>query len=640
MPHYIIKQSQHSDEKIIYLIDEKNQQETALSSQRSSFKEAKRILEQNAHEKPTAVVIFGAGNPHLIALTQKEFSVPIVVVAQDKKLTELAKTLLEKPAQDLHFLSEPALEPNEDRKQKWLDAIENIFKENPGAGKIILFLQNQREVQLNKQFFEEVKQYFLIKQNEKSINRSTFRKFEKIWLKNIIKNTRYNIESLPISSLRGIANGGHALVLGAGPSLQLDMPLIKKMQEDFFIIALDTTVKPLLLNGIVANAVISVDPQKINSRYLENLDDPRYGSGVDFYKNALLLAEPSICTHTLRSFTHRVAFDSFIPFYKFLCAFFGAKGEINCGGSVVSAAYELARVMNFSSITMCGVDFSFFLDHYHLTGTMYEQYWLENTRRFSTYEMNMTKLVSQEKLTAEKNPRGETIYMDTPMKLYREWFDNRDCKKHFNNCINASKTGADIKNFQRIPLEDVEKKLSLKKDNKKKMVLEKIETLRRSYKKNLLGHKENIYSTQAWEKFIDTAREIYKLLDAQSKEINANIDEIKTASKIKNPMSQERQKKISKAVEKLKKAAEKITSHTVIRDFISAAMQETINSIDDGDFDAIDKSSNENYAKEKSHDTMPQGIKYFVDFYTKLSSAALFNCQMMDRFLFSQKKMP
>ena len=656
MPTYTVKQSQHSDEKIIYLIDEKNQKETPLSSQRSSLKEAQRILDQHANEKPTAIVILGAGNPNLIKLSQKKFSLPIVVVAPDEKLIELGKTFLDEPFKGLHFLSDPILKPEENKKQKLLDEIESIFKKNPGAGKLILFLENQREVQLEKDFFAEVRKYFLIKQNEKSINRSTFRKFEKIWLKNVVKNSTYTVESLPINLLSGLANsgngesggnggnsgsGGHALILGAGPSLQLDIPLIKKLQDYFFIIALDTVVKPLLLNGISPDAVISVDPQKINSRYLENLDDPSYGNGAHFYENTLLFAEPSICTNTLRRFKHRVVFDSFIPFYKFLCAFFGAKGEVNCGGSVVSAAYELARVMQFSSVTLCGVDFSFFLDHYHLTGTMYEQYWLENTRRFSTYEMNMTKLVSQEKLTIEKNPRAEVVYMDTPMKLYREWFETRDCKKHFANCINASKTGVEIKNFKRVPLEDVCDELSLKKNDEekrnKKIILEKIETLRHNYKKKLLGPEENLYHTEAWKRFFETVKEVYKVLQTHRREINKNIDEIKIILKTKNPMNEEKSKKISKAIEKLKKTAGKMTEHVVVRDFISAAMQETINSVNDGDFGQLSKSSDDDSTKKKSHDMMRESVNYFVDFYTKLSSAAEFNCQIMDRFLFSQK---
>lgn len=91
---------------------------------------------------------------------------------------------------------------------------------------------------------------------------NTYKKFGKLWLKNIIKNlvfiseNREKIDTSPI-----IIDKKVILVTGAGPSLEEQIDFIKDIRENIFIASADTSLKILTNHSIIPDAVFTFDAQ-------------------------------------------------------------------------------------------------------------------------------------------------------------------------------------------------------------------------------------------------------------------------------------------------------------------------------------------------------------------------------------------
>lgn len=76
---------------------------------------------------------------------------------------------------------------------------------------------------------------------------------------NIMKNFSEVENALTIHPLKGFLKGHAAVFIGAGPSLNDHISFLNQYQNDFFLMAADAAVKPLLKNGIVPHMVVSTE---------------------------------------------------------------------------------------------------------------------------------------------------------------------------------------------------------------------------------------------------------------------------------------------------------------------------------------------------------------------------------------------
>lgn len=94
-------------------------------------------------------------------------------------------------------------------------------------------------------------------------NRMTIIKMGRLYAKNIFQN----IAQIPKSKKLDFSRIQKPfLVLGAGISLEDNFEMIKNLQEDFFIIAVDTALAYLLKKQIRIDLCVSVEPQLINQK--------------------------------------------------------------------------------------------------------------------------------------------------------------------------------------------------------------------------------------------------------------------------------------------------------------------------------------------------------------------------------------
>lgn len=83
--------------------------------------------------------------------------------------------------------------------------------------------------------------------------------------KNFIENIYKNLELLPkgyvVNALEGKFRDTPAIVIGAGPSLEKDLPLLKSIQNNAILISVDSALPVLLNNEITPHFVTTIDMQ-------------------------------------------------------------------------------------------------------------------------------------------------------------------------------------------------------------------------------------------------------------------------------------------------------------------------------------------------------------------------------------------
>lgn len=180
---------------------------------------------------------------------------------------------------------------------------------------------------------------------------------------NIILNFPQILDHPPFKHLIQQFTGKPAVIVSAGPSLEKNIHLLKELESRALLIAVDTSVKPMLAAGVRPHVVVTGDPQEMNSRHLRGLDLP------DVY----LIAEPQSPIASMRGWTGP----------KFICSFhdnmmqwvdrvLGDRGRVFVWGSVAVMAYDVAVKIGADPIVFIGQDLSFPGGRTYTSGTFFE----------------------------------------------------------------------------------------------------------------------------------------------------------------------------------------------------------------------------------------------------------------------------
>ena len=343
--------------QVIYY-QENNEKKRYLSSRYSPKKEAERIVaEENQSKEVSCVVLFGGGNFYLLKVILVKYKdIPVILIEKEKAIYELIKGDI------LNILPENDREIDKNFFVFYGNKIEEELKQviKQVSSVKIRFYHNKNQWLLSLDFYQSIKEIIISIQNQKSINKATFSKFETLWVRNVVQNTKKIIQSLPSYLLENCGKNEIGVVVGAGPSLAYDLEFLKEIQDFVVIIACDTSLKILLKKEIIPDFLVVIDPQKINSKYIENISEK-------IRKQIYIFCDSGICSKGLRNYKKVFMFDSLFAYYKYISLFFGRKGEIDIGGSVASAAYELARILRFKATIFSGIDLCYQSNAYHFT---------------------------------------------------------------------------------------------------------------------------------------------------------------------------------------------------------------------------------------------------------------------------------
>ncbi|TGK82127.1 DUF115 domain-containing protein [Leptospira noumeaensis] len=270
--------------------------------------------------------------------------------------------------------------------------------------------------------------------HKKDVNLATLTRFEKIWAKNICYNLPELSKFRPVSVLFGIAEGISIVVCGAGPSLSESIPELRKYRNQFLLLAVDTALPILTSFGVDPDLIFSVDPQALNSQYLE-----------DYTGNGILIFDPTSTYLSLRlDKGPNKGFVTSSPFPLIgLLERTGISeiGSVPFGGSVSTNAASLATLMGAKSIYLVGQDLSFTKGLAHSKGAVLEERlnYLES-RKFRREKHNYKQLFAlpQKKVTGNL---GETYITNEKMLIFKKWFEDHAKE---NPWTNLTKFGAKL----------------------------------------------------------------------------------------------------------------------------------------------------------------------------------------------------
>ncbi|MBI1778338.1 MAG: motility associated factor glycosyltransferase family protein [Proteobacteria bacterium] len=156
-----------------------------------------------------------------------------------------------------------------------------------------------------------------------------------------------------------------AVVVGGGPSLELTLPLLKRMRENVVVFSGGSAIRPLIRAGIEPDFHVELETSPTTTDILGEL-----GAG-DLFARVALLASNGMVPSALTVFkrTHLFVRDNSLS-----SGLLGDSAETipGCYPVVGNAAVGIAAALGFRRITLFGVDFGYRDPRrHHAAGTIY-----------------------------------------------------------------------------------------------------------------------------------------------------------------------------------------------------------------------------------------------------------------------------
>jgi hypothetical protein len=184
-------------------------------------------------------------------------------------------------------------------------------------------------------------------------SRNTVELMAEIWTPQVIKNVASFISNgKQALSLKNSVEGAVAIVIGAGPSLDKLLPMIREVQDKVIVFCAFKALKAVTAAGIDPDIVVCLDPkQKI--RHLESVDLNRVGA---------FLVEVACNAEMVATIAHRpiIPFGaSDIPLALVKSTGAADIPVIATGGSAVHGGLQAALLFGCRTIYFAGTDFGF-----------------------------------------------------------------------------------------------------------------------------------------------------------------------------------------------------------------------------------------------------------------------------------------
>ncbi len=315
-------------------------------------------------------------------------------------------------------------------------------------------IQNRAEVSTFKKFYTQTLSAVYSAMNSVNVNVNTGLRFGEVWQKNLISNSKVIAKAGGVDGLKDSFKGIPAVVVAAGPSLENNLPVLKKIAEKkkALIIAVDTALKILTKHSIVPHFVVSTDPQTLNSKHLT------FNTKGDL---PVLVADSSVSGEAFHRFKGKsILMDSVFRAWE-VYEREGVKfGRVKSGGSVSTTAVAFAVFVGANPVVIVGQDLSNTDLKHHARGSFLDEKILKMSDRFYTAEKWHFLLVySIPSIPVPAWGGNGTVKTDRRMIIYRDWLAKFSSAEKRQNpelkFVNSTEGGVHINGFEDKPLESV-----------------------------------------------------------------------------------------------------------------------------------------------------------------------------------------
>jgi hypothetical protein len=261
---------------------------------------------------------------------------------------------------------------------------------------------------------------------------------------NIARNASWYVATPGINTLKNRHANQPAIIISAGPSLRKNKHLLKDASGKAVLIAVQTTLQPLLEMGIEPDYVTSLDYHDICTRFFEKLP-----------KNLRteLIAEPKASTAVLDLYPGpmRILGNEFAD--QLLREIKLEKDRLRAGATVAHLAFYLAEYMGCDPVIFVGQDLGFSDGLCYTPGTSYEDVWRPELNRFCSVEMKQWEHIARERpiLRRIEDHQGNPMYTEERLFTYLQQFE-RDFSTTRCRVIDATEGGAKKRGATVMPL--------------------------------------------------------------------------------------------------------------------------------------------------------------------------------------------
>ncbi len=251
---------------------------------------------------------------------------------------------------------------------------------------------------------------------------------------NIARNIGWYAACPSLGRLKDRYRGEPAIIVSAGPSLRKNIHLLKAAQERAVLVAVQTTLRPLLDLGVEPHFVTALDYHDICTRFYENLPATL---------RTELVAEPKATDRIFGMFPGAVTLLGNSYAQGLLAEMGLERFGLTSGATVAHLAYYLAEHLGCDPIIFVGQDLGFSDGLCYAPGTSYEDVWRPEISRFCTMEMKQWEQIVRDRAILRRIEDHEHRLMYTEERLftYLQQFE-RDFAGSTRRIIDASEGGA------------------------------------------------------------------------------------------------------------------------------------------------------------------------------------------------------
>ena len=241
--------------------------------------------------------------------------------------------------------------------------------------------------------------------------------FGKRWFSNIIRNIKTIENSQDFFKPENlISANAQAIIVAAGPSLDLQLPsLAEHKKKRDFIICSDTALPVLLNFGIEPDAAVSIDCQHISYYHFLgcNLNIPLF----------LDIASPPLLS---RFSSSAFFFRSAHPLAIYVSRYFRALPPVDTsGGNVTYACLSLAEYLGAKKIRLFGADFSYIGSRTYARGTYIYPFFTKKHNRLSPLEALFSSFLYRNPFLPPETNSKENYYETSQLRFYRKKLEKK-----------------------------------------------------------------------------------------------------------------------------------------------------------------------------------------------------------------------
>ncbi|MCP4149444.1 MAG: motility associated factor glycosyltransferase family protein [bacterium] len=407
-----------------------NNQDYYIHSRYNPHAEAAKLV-QKANLNADHIIVFGLGAGYLLEaiMAAKSPNCRVMLVEPEPEIIKLAtntfnwRNIFDRP--DFFF----CLGSDMNKLGESLDAFINV-----ATFEKMEVIELPSEVRFLKKFFSAAREQ--IDNDVKSIlyDFKTRLVEDSLVPLNILKNIGGVLQTRPIKPLENIFAGKPGFIVSAGPSLDRNVLMLKKIRNRGVIICVDTALKPLLKRGIEPHFVVTADPSYKNYLHLQ---------GTESLLKYFLVSDTAISSRVYEDFKKSIYSVSLgKPLFKMIEENIGEIGEIDAWGSVISLALNLAVYLGLDPIVFLGQDFAFSDMRNHCRGTSWEDSWLEGSRDLAMLQRKEQKSIGGiKKVTELPDIYLEKTITSDRLMLYKNYLVKTFATLPGKKIINATEGG-------------------------------------------------------------------------------------------------------------------------------------------------------------------------------------------------------